>query len=193
MIYTATNPVIQQLNDYFENGNNPASLTGDIAIFGNIAQIEGDTENPEENADKIIISLVNVDREDVLRNGRTYSEVNGITTKHNPIIYLNLFLLFSANFNSYPNGLTYLSSVITFFQGKNIFDQQNTVGLPNMVEKLIFDMHSINLEYLNHLWGVLGGKYYPSVLYKVRLVPIKAQQEDASSIVRAIGTSENSI
>jgi hypothetical protein len=29
------------------------------------------------------------------------------------------------------------------------------------------------MEALNHLWGVLGGAYFPSAVYKVRLVRIQ--------------------
>jgi hypothetical protein len=30
----------------------------------------------------------------------------------------------------------------------------------------------MNFEQLNHLWGILGGKYLPSVLYKIRRVTV---------------------
>ena len=44
------------------------------------------------------------------------------------------------------------------------------------IERLVVELYSLNLEQQNHLWGYLGGKYLPSVVYKVRLVRI---QEDA--------------
>jgi hypothetical protein len=34
-------------------------------------------------------------------------------------------------------------------------------------------MVSLNAEQINHLWAVLGGKYFPSVLYKVRMLTIE--------------------
>ena len=36
---------------------------------------------------------------------------------------------------------------------------------------------NLNFEQLNHLWGVLGGAYFPSVLYKVRLVKIRSDAD----------------
>jgi hypothetical protein len=32
---------------------------------------------------------------------------------------------------------------------------------------------------MNHLWGILGGKYVPSVLYKMRVVSIEEEVEDS--------------
>jgi hypothetical protein len=33
----------------------------------------------------------------------------------------------------------------------------------------------MNFEQVNHLWSTLGGKYLPSVLYKMKLVTIADQ------------------
>jgi hypothetical protein len=48
--------------------------------------------------------------------------------------------------------------------------------MPEGIEKLIFSLYNINFEQINHLWSTLGGKYLPSVLYKMQLVII---DEDA--------------
>ena len=39
--------------------------------------------------------------------------------------------------------------------------------------KLIFDLYSPTLEEVNHLWGTLGGKQYPFVLYVMRMLDLK--------------------
>ena len=39
--------------------------------------------------------------------------------------------------------------------------------------KLIFDLYSPTMEEVNHLWGTLGGKQYPFVLYTLRLLELK--------------------
>ncbi len=38
------------------------------------------------------------------------------------------------------------------------------------IEKLVFEMASITPEQLNNIWGSLGAKYMPSVVYKVRML-----------------------
>ena len=39
--------------------------------------------------------------------------------------------------------------------------------------KLIFDLYSPTMEEVNHLWGTLGAKQYPFVLYSLRLLELK--------------------
>ena len=41
--------------------------------------------------------------------------------------------------------------------------------------KLIFDLYSPSLEETNHLWGTLGGKQYPFVLYVMRMLDLRFQ------------------
>jgi len=50
------------------------------------------------------------------------------------------------------------------------------IPFPATLEKLTFDMVNMNFEQLNNLWGVLGGSYFPSVVYKVRLVKVQAAE-----------------
>ena len=54
--------------------------------------------------------------------------------------------------------------------------------------KLIFDLYSPTLEEVNHLWGTLGGKQYPSVLYKLRMLELqfKAVQSEGGLITEVL-------
>ena len=67
---------------------------------------------------------------------------------------------------------------VGFFQAKNVFTNDNTPALaaedPN-IKKLILEFYSYSFEQMYNFWSVLGTKYLPSVLYKVRLLKI---QED---------------
>jgi hypothetical protein len=47
--------------------------------------------------------------------------------------------------------------------------------------KLIFDLYSPTLEEVNHLWGTLGGKQYPFVLYGLRMLDLKFQAVQSES------------
>jgi hypothetical protein len=46
----------------------------------------------------------------------------------------------------------------------------NTPRLDPEIDKLIFEMASISPEQLNNVWGCLGAKYMPSVIYKIRML-----------------------
>jgi len=36
----------------------------------------------------------------------------------------------------------------------------------------VVDLYTLNFEQVNHLWSTLGGKYLPSVMYKMRQITI---------------------
>ena len=89
--------------------------------WGNIALLENNGtggENPIEQ--KVVLSLVNIEEEKRLKNTPPYKKQNGEVEFINPPVYVNLYLLFSANFDNYNNALIRLSRVIEFFQGKTV-------------------------------------------------------------------------
>jgi hypothetical protein len=125
-----------------------------------------------------ILTLVNLEEERIAKSPNNFVRVNDKVEYRNPKILLNLYCLFSVNHSSYDTALQYLSLIIQFFQYRNFIDHKNTppdngLALDHKVDKLIFDMVSMNSEQVNHLWATLGGKYLPSVLYKVRMVTIE--------------------
>jgi Pvc16 N-terminal domain len=93
----------------------------------------------------------------------------------NPEIKLNLYILAAANpganAGSNDAALKRLSEVITYFQGTSFFDKTDYPDL-DPIEYLIVELYSLSFEQQNQLWASLGGKYMPSVVYKVRLVVI---------------------
>ena len=68
---------------------------------------------------------------------------------------------------------------MSLFQGKRIFTQDNTnfkkedelLNVNNF--RFIVDLFTPSFEELNFIWGTLGGKQYPSVIYKVSLIEIE--------------------
>ncbi|WP_205504350.1 DUF4255 domain-containing protein [Rufibacter psychrotolerans] len=184
MISHALKILVSELNTFFE-GIQPA--VEDTVVLGNIATMESPTGTDNaEMRDKVVMTLVNLREEKTLKNS-PYSFANSATLKteyFNPPVFVNLFVLFSATANKYEKALTYLSRLIRFFQTRNIFTHLNSnlavtgefMEYDRLSEfKLIVDLYSPTFEELNHLWGTLGGKQYPSVLYLVRLLELKQE------------------
>jgi hypothetical protein len=73
-----------------------------------------------------------------------------------------------------------ISHIIAYFQGTNYFTKTNAPDLPNGIEKLIMEVYSMPIEQQNYMWGALGAKYLPSVLYRMRLVVIDAKETTSS-------------
>ena len=137
--------------------------------------------------DKIVLMFVNAREEKALKNLPNYVR-NDVTLRasyENPPVFLNFLLLATATQTKYNNALLYLSRVIRFFQSKNVFTHDNVLPASLVMDdpknpldqletfKLILDFYSPTLEEVNHLWGTLGGKQYPSVLYMLRMIDLK--------------------
>jgi hypothetical protein len=183
MIDNALKIIANEVNKYVVRKLDPdrdPTTTRRIAI-GNIAKVQdndGGGPRPDAASAPGIVSLVNLEEERNTRSVNNYVKVNDRIEYKNPKVFLNLYCLFSINHSSYETSLQYLSLIIQFFQYRNVINQKNTpadngLALDPKIEKLIFDMVSLNAEQINHLWAVLGGKYYPSVLYKVRMLTIE--------------------
>lgn len=158
-------------------------------LIENIGLFE--TQNSEILADNIIMSVVNIEEESTLKNGTTFSRwPDGLARYSNRPVYLNLYVLFTANFpggvppnNNYIQSLQRLSRVIEFFQNKNVFTPATAaITLPPPLDdltdpsianlRLSMEIYTLTFEQINHLWGSLGGRQIPFVMYKVRLLMI---------------------
>ncbi len=148
----------------------------------------------DSSESRLIISLVNVEEEKTLRYAQTQSVLPGpepTVYTHNPVVFINLYLLFSfprENDLTFTTSLNDLGSLLAFFQKKYVFSADDLelpeTGTQPAFGKLIFELYSLSFEQMNHLWGVLGGKYIPSVMYKVRLMPIKVEPEIPEALIK---------
>jgi len=85
--------------------------------------------------------------------------------------------------SNYTEGLKFISTAISFFQRQPMLDQHNTPALDKRIERLMLDIENQGMHNLSGLWGMLSGKYLPSVLYKMRMVTFDAddvQQQDSA-------------
>lgn len=155
-----------------QQGNGVIILPGSspYVILGNISQAGTPEANDLEN--HIIVSLVNVEEDRISRPVNNYAMANQQVVYKNPPVFLNLEVLFTPYYTDYTSSLLQLSNIVKFFQNKNLFTTLNAPELPAAVDELIFDLKTLSLQDLNNLWGILGSKYIPSVIYKVRLVKI---------------------
>ena len=79
-----------------------------------------------------------------------------------------------------------MQEVIQFFQAKYVFDHLNTPNLDAGIEKLVLEMMSFNLDQLHQLWSMLGGKYHPSVEYKMRMITVDSVTDQAGPLIKEI-------
>lgn len=160
----------------FLSGIDPANV-----VIDNIGLLE--TASGSTLTENIVITLVNIEEESALKNQsplkRPFSR-NAVY--QNPPIYLNLYILFTCNYSGdhYQLALRRLSYIIQFMQSKNTFSTSSSVAASTIdltqsgVSDLEFtlELYTLTFEQINHLWGSLGGRQVPFVMFKMRLVVI---------------------
>jgi hypothetical protein len=167
MINLALDFISNYLETYLES--QPGASTNYI-LLGNISGMGVNGGAALQN--KIILSVVNIEEDRISRSSDNYTRIDQQIVYQNPPVFLNLDILFAANYTEYLTSLQLLSNVIKFFQYQNVFTPLNSPNFPQGIEKLIFDMKTLSLQDLNYLWGILGSMYVPSVVYKMRLISI---------------------
>lgn len=158
----------------------PDSTNDDQVVIGNIAFHQSTDANLTAAINnRIVITLVKTEEEYTLKNQPNHrrNPVSGNLEYANPPVFLNLYLLITANVSDYPIAITFLSRIISFFQHQRVFNETNSIPPDGgfVPESFHFNlsMQSPSLEQLNHLWAVLGGHMLPSVLYKLQLQQIE--------------------
>ncbi|NJM37179.1 MAG: DUF4255 domain-containing protein [Akkermansiaceae bacterium] len=176
MIFDATQLVVNQLNAHLKGTGTDSPVT-----LGNISQL---IEETTSDSKKVIVTLVNLEEEAALKNGPHHRIKDGKVVYENRPVQVYLYLLFSANLANYSDSLKRIGSVIEFFQGKNVFTVRNSPHLDGLTLspeelggfRVTLELFSLTFEQINHLWGSLGGKQVPFVLYRVRLVTLTAKE-----------------
>jgi len=179
--------VINELKKHLEDVYSVPS-SSDVVQLGNLAEgITSTGGNGGIARGKLIFSVVNIKEEKTLKNlpNLVRNDITLRATYENPPVFLNFQILITATDANYNNALLMLSRAIRFFQSKNVFTQDDVSPAsissnapPNLLDrlesfKLIFELYSPSMEEVNHLWGTLGGKQYPFVIYMMRMLDLK--------------------
>jgi hypothetical protein len=176
MIETAILLLRDELQSYINNHD--ASVNVIVDNIGLFETAHGDTLT-----NNIVITLVNIEEESTLKNQPALKRpLIGNAIYQNPPIFLNLYVLFTSNYsgNDYGLALKRLSYIIRFLQSRNSFSTSSSVTGASIdltdddvVDlKFTMELYTLTFEQINHLWGSLGGRQVPFVMYKLRLVVI---------------------
>ena len=170
MFGTALSFITKELNSYIVRRQRlPAS--SERVILTNLVEMNGSVSIRGNNL--LTSTLVNIEQEKVANypNGQVFPRSPG-GIKSSPPLTLNLFILFGAYFEAknLKDGLDQLTWIVQYLQAKSIWDRSNTPGLPEGMDRLVFDFESLDFHAKSHMWGVIGAKQIPSVLYKTRMI-----------------------
>ena len=63
-----------------------------------------------------------------------------------------------------------------FFQAHQSVNSNSHTNLPEGINKLSFILEQLKYSEMHSLWTSLGAKYTPSVVYKMKLIDIQANE-----------------
>lgn len=138
---------------------------------------------------KIQLFLLSVERETatglVTGRGSSSGRFSGVSS---PPVYANLNVIIASVFSDkrYKESLSYLSLAITFLQSTPSFTTSDGT-------KYTTEIMSSSIQDQSNIWSLFGGKYYPSVVCKIRRLTfdsseIKKTEISINSVEPNIGT-----
>lgn len=145
-----------------------------FVLFANLNNV---IENSQNGENKIIISIVNIEEEKLLKSPDNYIKSPTEIIYKNPPVWLNFICLFTFFTKSNENydGIDLLNNVVQYFQSKPRLNKVTAVvpeNYPVGLDDLRAEFVSLNYEQTNYLWGLFGGKYHASVVYKFKTIPV---------------------
>ncbi|UOQ52072.1 DUF4255 domain-containing protein [Hymenobacter cellulosivorans] len=174
---------VDELNVYLQS---VARSPEGKAVLSSYVTHEGSVVTLNQN--KLCVTLINLEQETATRNAPAGKSAAGTSARLNPAIKLNLYVLCAANFTDYLEGLKFISYTLAFFQDRNVFTPQNSPRLDAGFDKLIVELERTGYDEWSKVWGMLGGKYLPGVIYKLRMVPVQNERPGAAlPVISTIG------
>ncbi|MDJ0768469.1 MAG: DUF4255 domain-containing protein [Ilumatobacter sp.] len=176
MIHLAVAHVVSELNEYL-NLRAPGP-TPDRVVADRLMTPDGKPN--EKVGDKVVAMLVNVEQDRVFRPVDPFERAaDGTSQFVRPEINVNLYVLFAANSTEYAEALKSIAHVVAFFQHRAVFSIADPAWDPVEEAKVTFELFTLSFEQQNDLWGAIGAKLMPCVMYKAGLLRIRDTRVEA--------------
>lgn len=168
MIDSALGHLAMQLNQMFRRY---VVLAEDLVVVSNLQEPDGGVV--QQASGKLVLFLAGIERDTAAhRNPQLPTGEHGSRVVGPGPLYLNLLVMCAATFSgqNYPEALRFLSDAMAFFQATAVFDHQNSPDLDPRIDRIVLNIENLGPSEMHSLWSIHGGRYWPSVLYRARLV-----------------------
>ncbi|SRR5579859_2230325 len=175
------------LNNYLRNLN--SNETNWVSL-SNVIKLDG--QPYEEAKNKVVMFLADIQHETSISTYQRTVPASGAYVAVAPPLYVDLFLLFYANFpdDNYIVSLRMISWTISYFQQNPCFTRSTLPALNPAIEKLTFEFMNLDATSLNYLMGLVGVKYLPSVYYKLRMIPFTSDMvQEVVPVAKGVGAA----
>ena len=173
MINLALQTLAAQLNQHFRR---VYDLTEDMVAVSNLLEMDGNVAPNINN--RLVVYLTNIEKDSVSARTNSAQEFGETTVQRSTALSFNLYVMMTANFsgNNYAEALKFLSGSISYFQRHPVLTRQTTPDMDSRIEKLVLDIENLSIQDMSNLWSSLGGKYMPSILYRIRMVTFDSDE-----------------
>lgn len=174
MIDKVLEVVRKEVNDYIGRKLNDTTRNNRVMLTSFV----DDTGRVAIPSDSVGLSLLNIEEDKTLNAAGLIPTSKAETSSSfvSPPIILNLQIMFTAYFNNYTESLKHISYIIACLQTKPVFDPENTPDLGALeLDRLVFELNTLPLEQQHYIWAMIGLRYLPSVVYRVRMLMIFEQ------------------
>lgn len=141
-----------RLDEYLARSHRQPEGVAEVGLIGSVG---------EQCPNKLVVSLVNLEREASGDGGYMQRTATGYAGRRQPLL-LNMHIMMAAVYEDkrYAEALSVLSDALTFIQSLPRFEVGNESYTLELVPMSTTDLHNI--------WTTMGGQYYPSFICKVR-------------------------
>lgn len=168
MIDQALQLVRDRLNDHLRTR---FAVPEDLVSLSALTDVEGKQAQAARN--RLALFLTNIARDAVPRSRRGSGA--GQVTQAQPL-HMDVYFMVASGHDAdlYGEGLKLVSAALMFFQAQPVFTPQNTPDMPQGLSQLTIEVSNLKVDEIAQVWSNLGGRYVPSVMFKMRSVLIDA-------------------
>lgn len=171
MIDKVMDIIRKEVNSYIIKKLNDPTITNRVALTSFVDE-SGRITIP---ADSVGLSLLNIEEEKTLKSAGLVqtSKAESLSSFVSPPISIYLQIMFTAHFTNYAESLKHISYILECLQTKPVFDAVNTPDMNNIdIPRLFFELNTLGLEQQHYIWAMIGLRYLPSVIYRVRTLMV---------------------
>ena len=176
MLHKYIELIYNKLNDHLTSNfkkENILKITNNIELYNFINNKSVSKKKDLENS--ILLNICKIKLEEIGLNNHYYEQVGNSYIQRKKPLSFNIYIYFHSTFydENYMEGLTYLSSIISYFHTNSTFNNENTTEIiqNNMSE---FSINIINDE-ADKFYDSLKIPYMPSFLTKIGLISISSE------------------
>jgi hypothetical protein len=190
LIDRAISLVAQRLNQHLRGR---FGVADDLVAVTALTDAEGKPATAARN--RLVLFVTGIAHDPVARGagGRPMAYAGRMPLGEAPV-HLNVDLMLASNFDAdnYLEALKILSNAVQFFQATPVFDRLSAPEMDPGLQQLALEIRNLDTDAAGQLWGIIGGRYVPSVLYRMRTIAIDAGAlaDEAPLVVGAAASAE---